>query len=75
MLFLAGIFTIFRDVMTIITGLSGLIGMVQIVSKRGPIRLSYLGTIIRLRFSTVTLLENTIMVVLGILMLIAEFAS
>lgn len=75
MLFLAGIFTLFRDIVTIAIGLSGLIGMIQIVSKRGPIRLSYLGTIIRLRFSTVTLLENSIMVVLGILMLIAEFAS
>lgn len=75
MLFLAGIFTLFRDIVTIAIGLSGLIGMIQIVSKRGPIRLSYLGTIIRLRFSTVTLLENSIMVVLGILMLIAELAS
>lgn len=75
MLFIAGIFIMFRDIATILIGLSGLIGMIQIVSRRGPIRLSYLGTILRLRFSTVTLLENTIMVTLGILMLVAELLA
>lgn len=75
MLFLIGIFSTFRDVLTIIISLSGLIGMVSIISKRGAVRLSYLGTILRLRFSSVTLLENSIMTVLAIVMLIAELAA
>lgn len=74
MLFVAGIFTVVRDLIVVMMGLSGLVGMVKIVSNRGPVRLSYVGTIIRLRFSTVTLLENTIIVFLGVIMLIAEFA-
>lgn len=73
MLFLVGIFIYFRDIATIIIGASGLIGMIKVVSQRGAVRLSYLGTILRLRFSTVVLIENTIMVTLGTLMLIAEF--
>lgn len=75
MLFLIGIFPTFRDSLTILIGLSGLIGMVSIISQRGAVRLSYLGTILRLRFSSVTLLENSIMVVLAVIMLIAEYAS
>lgn len=63
---------ILRDLLTIAMALSGLVGMIQVVSKRGPIKLSYLGTILRLRFSTVTIIENTVMVVLGTLMLIGE---
>lgn len=74
MLFLLGLFPVFRDLVTIVISLSGLIGMIQVVSRRGAIRLSYLGTIIRLRYSTVTLLENSIMAFLAIIMLIAELA-
>lgn len=74
MLYILGIFSVFRNLLTIACGLSGLIGMVQIVSDRGAIKLSYLGTIIKLRYSTVTLIENSIMVILGFTMLVAEIA-
>lgn len=73
MFFIMGAFPFVRNLLTIIVGLSGLIGMVQIVSRRGAIRLSYLGTILRLRFSTVTLIEDTLIVCLGTIMLISEF--
>lgn len=72
LLFLIGIFPFFRNIAVIIIGTSGLIGMVKVVSKRGSIRLSYLGTILRLRFSTVIIIENTLMVSLSIIMLFAE---
>lgn len=72
MMFITGSIPLVRNGLTIGMGLSGLVGMLQVVSKRGPIRLSYLGTIIRLRFSTVILIENTLMVCLGAIMLIAE---
>lgn len=72
MFFLIGALGVIRDLTVIIIGLSGLIGMVKIVSKRGAIRLSYLGTILRLRFSTVVLIENTLMICLGLIMMISE---
>ncbi len=73
MFFIMGAYPVVRNILTIVVGASGLIGMIQVVSQRGAIRLSYLGTILRLRFSTVILIENTIMVCLGTIMLIAEF--
>lgn len=75
MFFIMGAWPAIRNVTTIVIGLSGLIGMIQVVSRRGAIRLSYLGTILRLRFSTVTLIENTLMVGLGIIMLISEILA
>lgn len=74
MLFLIGIFSVVRDITVIVISLSGLLGMVKVVSQRGPVKLSYVGTLIRLRFSSVVLFENTVMVFLAIIMLIAEFA-
>ena len=72
MFFVIGAFPAIRNLLTIIIGLSGLIGMVKVVSNRGAIRLSYLGTILRLRFSTVVLIENSLMVCLATIMLISE---
>lgn len=75
MFFIAGVFGFVRDLTVIVIGLSGLIGMIQIVSKRGAIRLAYLGTILRLRFSTVVLIENTLMVCLSVIMIFSEALS
>jgi len=75
LLFLAGLMSVLRNLIVIVMGLSGLIGMIRIVSQRGPIRLSYLGTILRLRYSTVSIIENTLMVSLSFVMLIAELLA
>lgn len=75
MFFIIGAFSIIRNITTILIGMSGLIGMIHVVSRRGSIRLSYLGTILRLRFSTVILIENTLMVSFGIIMLISEIIT
>lgn len=75
MLFMIGAFSVTREILTIVAALSGLIGMIRVVSHRGAIKLSYFGSIIKLRFSTVIMFENIIMIVLGIIMLIAELAS
>lgn len=73
-LYIIGIFQIFISLVSLAFGLSSLIGMLQILARRGPIKLSYLGNIIRLRFSTVAVLENTIIVVLSTVMLITSIA-
>ncbi len=70
--FIVGAWPLFRNLATIVIGLSGLIGMINVVIQRGAVRLSYLGTILRLRFSTVILIENTLMVCLSVIMLISE---
>ncbi len=75
MFFITGALGYLRDLIVVIIGLSGLIGMIKIVSKRGAIRLSYLGTLLRLRFSTVILVENTLMVCLGVIMMLSEALS
>lgn len=72
MFFITGSIPLIRNSVTIIISLSGLIGMIKVVSRRGAIRLSYLGTILRLRFSTVILIENTLMVLLGMIMFFSE---
>lgn len=74
LMFIIGLFQVFISVVSLIFGLSSLIGMLQVLSRRGPIRLSYLGTIIGLRFSTVSVLENTIIVVLSTISLITAIA-
>ncbi len=72
MLYIAGLMSVLRDLITIVIGLSGAIGIVKVVAARGPIKLSYLGKTIRLRYSTVSLLENTIMVALSFILLIGD---
>lgn len=72
MMFIVGASPPVRNTLTVVIGLSGLVGMISVVLKRGAVRLSYLGTILRLRFSTVILIENTLMVFFGIIMLISE---
>lgn len=72
MFFVMGAFPFTRNLVTIVVGLSGLIGMIKVVSNKGAIRLSYLGTILRLRFSTVILIENVLMVFLATIMLFSE---
>lgn len=74
LMFIIGLFQVFTSVVSLVFGLSSLLGMIQILSSRGPIRLSYLGTIIGLRFSTVSILENTIIVVLSTISLITSVA-
>ena len=74
MLFIIGLFQVFTSLTSLIVGLSSLIGMIQVLSSRGPIRLSYLGTVIGLRFSTVSIIENTIIVVLSIISVITAIA-
>jgi hypothetical protein len=74
LLYLLGSMSYARDITTVLIGLSGFIGMTKIVSRKGHVKLSYLGTIIKLRFSTVTLIENGVMVVLALIMLIGEIA-
>ncbi len=75
MLYIAGLMSVLRDIVTLAMAVSGGLGILKIVSTRGPIKLSYLGNTIKLRFSTVTLLENTIMAVLAFILLITNFTS
>lgn len=74
MWFITGLSPVLRDVVTIGIGLSSLIGILKIVGSRGAIRLAYLGKIIRLRYSTVIIFENTTIVILGLLSLIWTIA-
>lgn len=74
MWYITGLSPIVRDIATIIFGISSLIGVIQIVSRRGAIKLAYLGNIIKLRYSTVIIFENTVMVALGLLALISGLA-
>lgn len=74
MWFITGLSPVLRDLVTIAIGLSSLLGILKLVGKRGPIRLAYLGKIIRLRYSTVIIFENTTIVVLTLLSLIWTIA-
>jgi hypothetical protein len=74
MWYITGLSPRVRDVITIIFGLSSLIGIVQVVGKRGPIKLAYLGTTIRLRYSSIIIFENVIMVLGALLALISGLA-
>lgn len=71
-MFIIGIFQGFTSFLALVFGLSSLIGMIKVLSRRGPIRLSYLGNIIGLRFSTVSIIENTIIVVLSAISLVTS---
>ena len=73
MLYIAGLMAVPRDLITLIMAASGGIGILKIVSARGPIKLSYLGNTIKLRYSTVSLLENTIMAVGAFILLVGNF--
>lgn len=73
--FFIGSFDYVRELLVVVLSISSLVGIVGIVTKRGAVRFSYLGTIIKLRFSSVVILENIIMLVASILMLIANIAS
>lgn len=74
MMFIIGLFQTFTATVSLVFGLSSLIGMIKILSTRGQIRLSYLGNIIGLRFSTVSIIENTIIVVLSAISLVTSIA-
>lgn len=73
MVYITGLVPRLRDVVTLVIAISGGLGMMKLVAARGPVKLSYLGTTIRLRFSSVVLLENTIMAVSAFLMLVGSF--
>lgn len=75
MSFFIGSLDFFREAIVVLMSLASLIGITSVVSKRGAVRFSYLGTILRLRFSTVVIIENTVMIVACLLMLIANIAS
>lgn len=74
LMFIIGIFQGFTSLLALVFGLSSLVGMIKVLSRRGPIRLSYLGNIIGLRFSTVSIFENTIIVVLSSISLVTSIA-
>jgi hypothetical protein len=73
MLYIAGLMAVPRDIITLVMAASGGIGILKIVASRGPIKLSYLGNTIKLRYSTVSLLENTIMAVGAFILLVGSF--
>ncbi len=74
MWYITGLSPLLRDIVVVTVSFSGLWGMVKLVSARGQVRLSYLGTIIQLRYSTVTIIENATVVALAIIMLVTDVA-
>jgi len=70
MWYIAGVSPVLRDLITITMGVSSLYGILQIVNKRGAIKLAYMGNFIRLRYSTIVIFENATMVILGIIALV-----
>lgn len=73
MIYITGLIPRLRDLVTLIIAVSGGLGMLKLVSTRGPVRVAYFGTVIRIRYSTVSLLENAIMAVSAFIMLAGSF--
>lgn len=74
MWYITGLSPLLRDIIVLVISFSGLWGMLKLVSARGAVRLAYLGNIIQLRYSTVTIIENATIVTLAIVMLATDIA-